>query len=187
MSRTLHNGLIFNPRAKAPELEAKLKTLASKMSGFRRSFEYIQVRTRRSGGEVVVKVSCFKCWFEHTKSILNFTSFEGTTILLTTFPHTTPTILPDGTHTTTLQLSVVSTFPHTTPTQHTSTAPLLLYRTMSASMVSRYGRRRCHASSTTTWSRSAIASSSLASRTGSPCTSPRTFPFQSFVHLEMGL
>ena len=61
VSRTLHDGLTFNPRAKAPELESKLKALASKMSGFRRSFEYIQVSIKRVEQAVVVEGSCFKC------------------------------------------------------------------------------------------------------------------------------
>ena len=49
VSRTLHEGLSFNPRARVPELEGKLTALAGKMSGFRRSFEYIQVRVEGEG------------------------------------------------------------------------------------------------------------------------------------------
>lgn len=61
VSRTLHEGLTFNPRARSPELESKLKLLASKMSGFRRSFEYIQVRIKGVEGQAVVEVNCFEC------------------------------------------------------------------------------------------------------------------------------
>ena len=44
VSRCLHEGLIFNARAKTTELQPKLRALASKMGGYRRSFEYIQVQ-----------------------------------------------------------------------------------------------------------------------------------------------
>ncbi|XP_001948165.2 WASH complex subunit 5 [Acyrthosiphon pisum] len=38
----LHNGLIFNPKAKTSELLPKLNSLGNTMAGYRRSFEYIQ-------------------------------------------------------------------------------------------------------------------------------------------------
>ncbi|KAE8748690.1 hypothetical protein FOCC_FOCC004493 [Frankliniella occidentalis] len=42
ISIALHNGLIFNPRAKVSELIPKLESLGEIMDGHRRSFEYIQ-------------------------------------------------------------------------------------------------------------------------------------------------
>lgn len=43
ISEALHTNLIFPTRAKTSELEPKLKTLSNIMSGYKRSFEYIQV------------------------------------------------------------------------------------------------------------------------------------------------
>ncbi|XP_065308366.1 WASH complex subunit 5 [Dermacentor albipictus] len=40
--RALHNGLVFNPRAKPSELVPKLTALGKVMDGYYRSFEYIQ-------------------------------------------------------------------------------------------------------------------------------------------------
>lgn len=44
VSQALHNNLVFNSRAKISELESKLMALADIMNGYKRSFEYIQVR-----------------------------------------------------------------------------------------------------------------------------------------------
>lgn len=43
ISKALHTGLIFNPKAKSEELEMKLVALGQIMDGYKRSFEYIQV------------------------------------------------------------------------------------------------------------------------------------------------
>lgn len=43
VARALDTVLVFNPKAKTNELLPRLKDLASRMGGFRRSFEYIQV------------------------------------------------------------------------------------------------------------------------------------------------
>lgn len=44
ISLALHINLSFNSKAKISELEPKLKTLAQIMNGYKRSFEYIQVK-----------------------------------------------------------------------------------------------------------------------------------------------
>ena len=106
VSRTLHDGLTFNPRARTPELESKLKALASKMSGFRRSFEYIQVSIKR-----VEQVELLQVSFKHTLAHFcnNFLQFKifyisqlytlNTTYLNIHTPHTPSITL--NTHSTT--------------------------------------------------------------------------------------
>ena len=59
----LHNGLIFNPKAKTSELEPKLKALSERLSGFRRSFEYVQD---------YVNIYGLKIWQEEVSRIINF-------------------------------------------------------------------------------------------------------------------
>ncbi|KAL5456944.1 hypothetical protein EMCRGX_G034172 [Ephydatia muelleri] len=59
----LHNGLIFNPKAKTSELEPKLKALTERLSGFRRSFEYVQD---------YVNIYGLKIWQEEVSRIINF-------------------------------------------------------------------------------------------------------------------
>lgn len=44
ISKALHDELTFNVRPKAEELENRLNSLGQIMDGFKRSFEYIQVR-----------------------------------------------------------------------------------------------------------------------------------------------
>ncbi|ELU12274.1 hypothetical protein CAPTEDRAFT_155968 [Capitella teleta] len=59
----LHNGLIFNPKAKSSELSSKLDTLGTVMDGFRRSFEYIQD---------YVSIYGLKIWQEEMSRIVNY-------------------------------------------------------------------------------------------------------------------
>lgn len=45
ISKALHSELIFSSKSKADDLEQKLKLLVRIMDGYKRSFEYIQVKT----------------------------------------------------------------------------------------------------------------------------------------------
>lgn len=44
ISKALHTELVFNQKSKTSELELKLKSLGRIMDGYKRSFEYIQVK-----------------------------------------------------------------------------------------------------------------------------------------------
>ncbi|XP_074640557.1 WASH complex subunit 5-like isoform X2 [Tubulanus polymorphus] len=59
----LHQGLIFNQKAKSSELIPRLEALGATMDGFRRSFEYIQD---------YVNISGLKIWQEEMSRIINF-------------------------------------------------------------------------------------------------------------------
>uniref|UniRef100_A0A8C5DR37 WASH complex subunit 5 n=1 Tax=Gouania willdenowi TaxID=441366 RepID=A0A8C5DR37_GOUWI len=59
----LHQGLIFNPKAKPSELMPKLKEMAATMDGFYRSFEYIQD---------YVSIYGLKIWQEEVSRIINY-------------------------------------------------------------------------------------------------------------------
>ncbi|KAL3869501.1 hypothetical protein ACJMK2_042174 [Sinanodonta woodiana] len=59
----LHQGLIFNPKAKVSELLPKLEDLGQKMDGYLRSFEYIQD---------YVNVYGLKIWQEEVSRIINY-------------------------------------------------------------------------------------------------------------------
>ncbi|XP_031552063.1 WASH complex subunit 5-like [Actinia tenebrosa] len=63
VAMALHQGLIFNPRAKVSELPIKLKELGGKMDGFRRSFEYIQD---------YINIYGLKIWQEEISRIINY-------------------------------------------------------------------------------------------------------------------
>ena len=63
VARALHNGLVFNYRTKVSELEPKLKSLASEMSGFLRSFEYIQD---------YVDIYGLRIWQQEVSRIMNY-------------------------------------------------------------------------------------------------------------------
>jgi WASH complex subunit strumpellin len=63
VTKCLHEGLIFNPRAKTSELQPRLKALASRMGGFRKSFEYIQD---------YVSIYGLKIWQEEVSRIINY-------------------------------------------------------------------------------------------------------------------
>jgi WASH complex subunit strumpellin len=63
VARALHHSLIFNPKAKTCELEPKLVALSERMSGFRRSFEYIQD---------YVNIYGLKIWQEEVSRIINY-------------------------------------------------------------------------------------------------------------------
>lgn len=74
VSKTLHQTLMFNPKAKTSELTVKLKALRTSMSGFRRSFEYIQDYVRISG---------LKIWQEELSRIILFHVEQETNVFLT--------------------------------------------------------------------------------------------------------
>ncbi|KAG8184568.1 hypothetical protein JTE90_007684 [Oedothorax gibbosus] len=59
----LHEGLVFNPKAKTSELFPKLEAIGQKMDGFRRSFEYIQD---------YVSIYGLKIWQEEMSRIINY-------------------------------------------------------------------------------------------------------------------
>ncbi|KAK3601512.1 hypothetical protein CHS0354_027658 [Potamilus streckersoni] len=59
----LHQGLIFNPKAKVSELLPKLEDLGQKMDGYLRSFEYIQD---------YVNIYGLKIWQEEVSRIINY-------------------------------------------------------------------------------------------------------------------
>lgn len=59
----LHEGLVFNPKAKSSELVPKLEAIGQKMDGFRRSFEYIQD---------YVSIYGLKIWQEEMSRIINY-------------------------------------------------------------------------------------------------------------------
>eukprot|EP00095_Tigriopus_kingsejongensis_P005223 maker-scaffold585_size130225-snap-gene-0.19 protein:Tk05223 transcript:maker-scaffold585_size130225-snap-gene-0.19-mRNA-1 annotation:"Strumpellin" len=63
VSKALHETLIFNPKVKTSELPQKLESLKIIMSGFRRSFEYIQDYVRISG---------LKIWQEEVSRVIHF-------------------------------------------------------------------------------------------------------------------
>lgn len=63
VAAALHSTLIFNPKAKVSELEPRLQMLAERMSGFRRSFEYIQD---------YVNIYGLKIWQEEVSRIINY-------------------------------------------------------------------------------------------------------------------
>ncbi|RUS78371.1 hypothetical protein EGW08_013864 [Elysia chlorotica] len=63
VSQALHNGLIFNSRAKVSELLPRLHQLGGQMDGFRRSFEYIQD---------YVNIYGLKIWQEEVSRIINY-------------------------------------------------------------------------------------------------------------------
>jgi len=63
VANALHNGLIFNPRAKTSELITRLEALGNQMEGFRRSFEYVQD---------YVGVYGLKIWQEEVSRIINY-------------------------------------------------------------------------------------------------------------------
>ena len=63
VAQAFHCGLVFNYRAKVSELEPKLKQLASDMSGFLRSFEYIQD---------YVDIYGLKIWQQEVSRIINY-------------------------------------------------------------------------------------------------------------------
>ncbi|CAI8048928.1 WASH complex subunit 5 [Geodia barretti] len=63
VASALHHSLIFNPKAKTCELEPKLVALSERMSGFRRSFEYIQD---------YVNIYGLKIWQEEVSRIINY-------------------------------------------------------------------------------------------------------------------
>lgn len=55
ISGALHNQLIFNSKSKYEDFTQKLKNLSCIMDGYKRSFEYIQVRG--SAVKLVVKLN----------------------------------------------------------------------------------------------------------------------------------
>ena len=59
----LHSGLVFNYRTKVSELEPRLKSLASEMSGFLRSFEYIQD---------YVDIYGLRIWQQEVSRVINY-------------------------------------------------------------------------------------------------------------------
>lgn len=63
VSQALHNGIIFNPKAKVNELLPRLTILGERMEGFRRSFEYIQD---------YVNIYGLKIWQEEVSRIINY-------------------------------------------------------------------------------------------------------------------
>ncbi|XP_065890140.1 WASH complex subunit 5-like [Dysidea avara] len=63
VSHTLHTSLIFNVKNKSTDLETALRSLAEKMSGFRRSFEYIQD---------YVNIYGLKIWQEEVSRVINY-------------------------------------------------------------------------------------------------------------------
>ncbi|XP_077866142.1 WASH complex subunit 5-like [Saccoglossus kowalevskii] len=63
VARALHEGLIFNPKAKVNELPPKLDALGARMDGFRISFEYIQD---------YVSIYGLKIWQEEVSRIINY-------------------------------------------------------------------------------------------------------------------
>ncbi|GLV32181.1 Strumpellin [Carabus blaptoides fortunei] len=63
VSEALHTNLIFNTRAKISELEPKLKALSNIMSGYKRSFEYIQD---------YVNINGLKIWQEELSRIVGY-------------------------------------------------------------------------------------------------------------------
>lgn len=73
VSLALHHGLIFNPKAKSSELPSKLASLSKTMSGFRKSFEYIQD---------YVNISGLKMWQEEVSRIINFNVEQESNLFL---------------------------------------------------------------------------------------------------------
>ncbi|GIY78616.1 WASH complex subunit 5, partial [Caerostris extrusa] len=63
VATALHEGLVFNPKAKSSELFPKLEAIGQKMDGFRRSFEYIQD---------YVSIYGLKIWQEEMSRIINY-------------------------------------------------------------------------------------------------------------------
>ncbi|XP_071117463.1 WASH complex subunit 5-like [Haliotis cracherodii] len=63
VAQALHQGLMFNPKAKVNELLPRLTMLGEKMDGFRRSFEYIQD---------YVNIYGLKIWQEEVSRIINY-------------------------------------------------------------------------------------------------------------------
>lgn len=63
VAKALHEGLVFNPKAKTSELVPKLEAIGQKMDGFRRSFEYIQD---------YVNIYGLKIWQEEVSRIINY-------------------------------------------------------------------------------------------------------------------
>ncbi|GFW82443.1 WASH complex subunit 5 [Trichonephila clavipes] len=63
VAAALHEGLVFNPKAKSSELVPKLEAIGQKMDGFRRSFEYIQD---------YVSIYGLKIWQEEMSRIINY-------------------------------------------------------------------------------------------------------------------
>lgn len=53
ISRALHNQLIFNPKTKCDDFIVKLKNLSAVMDGYKKSFEYIQVREYNNVSNIV--------------------------------------------------------------------------------------------------------------------------------------
>ena len=63
VARALHEGLIFNPKAKQSELIPRLEHLGATIDGYRRSFEYIQD---------YVSIYGLKIWQEELSRIINY-------------------------------------------------------------------------------------------------------------------
>ncbi|CAH1773129.1 unnamed protein product [Owenia fusiformis] len=63
VATALHQGLIFNPKAKTSELSPRLDAMGATMDGFRRSFEYIQD---------YVNIYGLKIWQEEVSRIINY-------------------------------------------------------------------------------------------------------------------
>ena len=63
VATALHNGLIFNPKAKQSELVLRLAQLEATIDGYRRSFEYIQD---------YVNIYGLKIWQEELSRIINY-------------------------------------------------------------------------------------------------------------------
>ncbi|XP_069674332.1 WASH complex subunit 5 isoform X3 [Periplaneta americana] len=63
IATALHNGLVFNPKAKTSELLGKLEALGKIMDGHRRSFEYIQD---------YVNIYGLKIWQEEVSRIISY-------------------------------------------------------------------------------------------------------------------
>lgn len=78
VAAALHYGLIFNPKAKTNELEPRLIALAEQMSGFRRSFEYIQD---------YVNIYGLKIWQEEVSRIINYSVEQECNSFLRTKVH----------------------------------------------------------------------------------------------------
>lgn len=63
VAKSLHEILVFNPKAKVSEIELKLKQLFHVLDGFKRSFEYIQD---------YIKIYGLKIWQEELFRIVNY-------------------------------------------------------------------------------------------------------------------
>lgn len=78
VAAALHNGLIFNPKAKTNELLPKLDALGARMDGFIRSFEYIQD---------YVDIHGLKIWQEEVTRIINYNMEQECNSFLRTKVH----------------------------------------------------------------------------------------------------